>query len=100
MRTTKPIPHTEEELKKVERLARSRNTAQKVVLRAKIVMNKMEGLKQEDIAEQLGTSRVSVGLWVKRYQEGGLGGLLKDAPRSGRIPKSLCVNISETPPLC
>lgn len=87
MRTTKPIPHTEEELRKVERLARSRNTAQKVVLRAKIVLNKMEGLKQEDIAEQLGTSRVSVGLWVKRYQEGGLGGLLKDAPRSGRIPK-------------
>ncbi len=87
MRTTKPIPHTEEERKKVERLARSRNTAQKVVLRAKIVLSKMEGLKQEDIAEQFDTSRVSVGLWVKRYQEGGLGALLKDAPRSGRIPK-------------
>src|SRR5271157_2013086 len=87
MRTTKPIPYTEEERKKVVRLACSRNTAQKVVLRAKIVLKKMEGLKQEDIAEQLGTSRVSVGLWVKRYQEGGLGALLKDAPRSGRIPK-------------
>ncbi len=87
MRITKPIPYTEEERKKVVRLTCSRNTAQKVVLRAKIVLNKMEGLKQEDIAEQLGTSRVSVGLWVKRYQEGGLGALLKDAPRSGRIPK-------------
>jgi len=87
MRTTKPIPYTEEERGKVLRLARSRNTAQKVVLRAKIVLSKMEGLKQEEIAEQLGTSRVTVGLWLGRYQEGGLGALLKDAPRSGRVPK-------------
>lgn len=87
MRTTKAIPYTEEERGKLQRLARSRNTAQKVVLRAKIVLNKMEGLKQEEIAEQLGTSRVTVGLWLGRYQEGGLGALLKDAPRSGRIPK-------------
>jgi transposase len=47
----------------------------------------MEGLKQEAIAEQLGTSRVTVGLWLGRYQKGGIGALLKDAPRSGRIPK-------------
>ena len=51
MRTTKPIPYTEEERGKIVRLAGSRNTAQKVVLRARIVLNKMEGLKQEDIAD-------------------------------------------------
>lgn len=87
MRTTKPIPYTEEERERVQRLTRSRNTAQKVVLRAKIVLKKMEGLKQEAIAEQLGTSRVTVGLWLGRYRKGGVGALLKDAPRSGRIPK-------------
>lgn len=87
MRTTKPIPYTEEERERVQRLTRSRNTAQKVVLRAKIVLKKMEGLKQETIAEQLGTSRVTVGLWLGRYLKGGVGALLKDAPRSGRIPK-------------
>lgn len=87
MRTTKPIPYTQEEKQGVQRLARSRNTAQKVVLRARIVLKKMEGQKQETIAEQLGTSRVTVGLWLGRYREGGIGGLLKDAPRSGRIPK-------------
>ena len=58
MRTSKPMPYTGKEREHVQRLARSRNTAQKVVLRAKIVLKKMEGLKQEAIAEQLGTSRV------------------------------------------
>lgn len=87
MRTSRQIPYTEEERQNVQRLARSRNTAQKVVLRAKIVLKKMEGLKQEVIAEQLGTSRVTVGLWLERYQRGGIGALLKDSPRSGRIPK-------------
>lgn len=81
------MPYTGKEREHVQRLARSRNTAQKVVLRAKIVLKKMEGLKQEAIAEQLGTSRVTVGLWFGRYQKGGIGALLKDAPRSGRIPK-------------
>ena len=73
----------EAESERIQRLARSRNTAQKVVLRAKVVLKKMEGLKQEAIAEQLGTSRVTVSLWIGRYQKGGVGALLKDAPRSG-----------------
>ena len=87
MRTSKAIPYTVKEREHVQRLVRSRNTAQKVVLRAKIVLKKMEGLSQEAIAEHLGTSRVTVGLWLGRYQRGGIGALLKDAPRSGRIPK-------------
>lgn len=87
MRKTKAIPCTKEELEQVQRLARSRNTAQKVVLRSRIVLKKMEGLSQETIAEHLGTSRVTVGLWLKRYQDGGISALLKDASRSGRIPQ-------------
>jgi transposase len=87
MRKSKAIPYTEEEREKLQRLARSRNTAQKVVLRSRIVLKKMEGLSQESIAEQLGTSRVTARLWQKRYQNGGIQALLKDAPRSGRIPR-------------
>src|SRR3990172_4533871 len=87
MRKTKAIPYTEGEREQLQRLARSRNTAQKVVLRSRIVVKKMEGLSQETIAEQLGTSRVTVRLWQKRYQSGGIQALLKDAPRSGRIPQ-------------
>jgi len=87
MRKTKAIACTKEELEQVQRLARGRNTAQKVVLRSRIVLMKMEGLSQEAIAEHLGTSRVTVGLWLKRYQNGGISALLKDASRSGRIPQ-------------
>ena len=83
----KCIKYTEEDRAKVLRLARSRNTAQKVVLRAKIVLKMMEGLKKKDIAEQLGTSRMTVDLWLGRYKKGGIEALLKDAPRSGRVPK-------------
>ena len=87
MRKTKAIPCTKEEREQVQRLARGRNTAQKVVLRSRIVLKKMEGLSHEAIAEHLGTSRVTVGLWLKRYQNGGIPALLKDAPRCGRIPQ-------------
>lgn len=39
------------------------------------------------IAASLGTSRPTVDLWLKRYKEAGVQGLLRDAPRSGRRPK-------------
>lgn len=71
---------------KLLKLARSRNTAQKVVLRAWIILKAMEGKAKHRIANELGTSRSTVYLWMRRYREGGVPTLLKDAPRSGRIP--------------
>src|SRR3989338_11238609 len=68
------------------RLARGRNTAQKVVLRANIVLKMMEGLQKKHIAEQLGTTRPTVYLWIKRYEKGGIEGIQRDASRSGRKP--------------
>jgi transposase len=47
----------------------------------------MEGLKKKHIAEQLGTSRPTVNLWIQRYEEGGTEALLRDAARPGRKPK-------------
>lgn len=68
------------------KLARGRNTAQKVVLRAWIVLKAMEGKAKYGMANELGISRSTVYLWIGRYTEGGVPSLLKDAPRSGRIP--------------
>ncbi|MDH3259043.1 MAG: IS630 family transposase [Deltaproteobacteria bacterium] len=79
--------HSEQNREKLLRLARGRNTAQKVVLRAKIVLKMMEGVKKKHIAEQLGTSRPTVNLWIQRYEEGGTEALLRDASRPGRKPK-------------
>jgi transposase len=47
----------------------------------------MEGVRKKHIADELKTSRTTVDLWLKRYQEGGIEALLKDASRSGRKPK-------------
>jgi transposase len=71
---------------KLLRLTRGRNTAQKVVLRANIILKIMEGLQKKQIAEQLVTTRPTVYLWINRYKKGGIEGLLKDASRSGRKP--------------
>lgn len=80
--------HSEQNREKLLRLSRGRNTAQKVVLRAKIVLKMMDGIKKKHIAEQLGTSRPTVNLWIQRYEQGGTEALLIDASRSGRTPKT------------
>ncbi len=82
------MSHLERDRQKLLRLARGRNTAQKIVLRAKIVLKIIEGLKKKHIAEQLDTSRPTVNLWVKRYVKGGVEAILVDAPRPGRKPKT------------
>lgn len=81
------MSHLQRDRQKLLRLARGRNTAQKIVLRAKIVLKVIEGLKKKHIAEQLDTSRPTVNLWVKRYVKGGIEAILVDAPRPGRKPK-------------
>lgn len=87
MRTKEQISYPEEDRQKLIRLTRGRNTAQKVVLRAGIVLKMLEGLNKTHIAKRLRTTRPTVILWIKRYQEGGIEALFKDASRSGRKPK-------------
>ena len=68
-------------------LARGGNTAQKVALRARIVLGAAEGRANHALAQELGVSRPTVLLWRERYAEAGVPGLLKDAPRPGRKPR-------------
>lgn len=70
----------------LERLVRGRNTAQKVVRRAHIVLKMMEGMHKARIAAEVGASRPTVYRWIAKYGNEGLKALLKDAPRSGRMP--------------
>jgi len=65
-------------------VARSRNTAQKVALRARIVLGASEGQSNAHLARQLGVTRPTVLLWRTRYAQAGIAGLLRDAPRPGR----------------
>lgn len=87
MKTQVEGSYPQEEKQELMRLVRGRNTAQKVVLRAKIILKMMEGLKKKHIADELKTSRPTVNLWIGRYREGGVKALLVDAARPGRTPK-------------
>jgi transposase len=75
-----------EEKQKLLKLIRGRNTPQKIVLRANIVLRMLDGMSKKTIAETLHTSRPTVYLWIDRYQRGGIQAVLADASRPGRIP--------------
>lgn len=72
-----------EQKRELERLVRAPATPQKIVLRARIVLRAGEGWDNARIAQELGTSRVTVGLWRQRFLDLGLAGL-EEAPRPGR----------------
>jgi len=61
--------------------SRSRVLPRRQVLRAEIVLLASEGLGNEVIAERLGTSKPTVLLWRRRFQEGGIEGLEEAAGR-------------------
>ena len=77
---------TGEEKQELVRLARGRNTPQKVALRSKIVLLADEGVNKRRIADGLNTTRPTVYLWLERFAEGGVDSLKQDAPRPGRKP--------------
>jgi transposase len=49
-----------------------------------LVLRAAEGRPNHALAQELGISRPTVLLWRQRYVEGGVAGLLRDAPRPGR----------------
>jgi transposase len=65
-------------------LVRGRNTAQKVALRARIILGAANGISNNRLAKELGVTRPTVLLWRQRYARAGVAGLLRDAPRPGR----------------
>ena len=64
---------------------RDRNTPQKVVWRARIVLLAGDGLRAEAIAATVGKSLLTVRRWRRRYVAKGVDGLLKDATRPSRV---------------
>jgi transposase len=70
---------------RLERLVRDRNTPQKVVWRARIVLLASDGLTAEGIAAAVDKSLLTVRRWRRRYVAKGMDGLLKDATRPSRV---------------
>ncbi len=91
---------------RLENLVRDRNTPQKVVWRARIVLLTGEGLRATEVAARAGTSLLTVRRWRRRYAQAGVEGLLKDATRPpGRKPltaavieRAVDITLHEKPP--
>ena len=54
-------------------------TSQALALRARIVLETAHGKSDMEVADQLGTTRATVGKWRRRFLRDGCDGLLDDA---------------------
>jgi transposase len=84
MRIAPAVVLSEEQREELGKLSRGRCTAVRVVERARIILLSAEGKQNREIAELLGTTRRTVGLWRRRFIQSGIAGIEKDAPRPGR----------------
>jgi transposase len=84
MRIAPPVELSPEQRSALERVARQRSLPARVVERARIVLRAVEGLENKQIAQRMGLTPEKVARWRKRFLEGGLAALAKDAPRPGR----------------
>jgi len=83
-----PVMLTSEQRETLEGLIRAHSTPQAFVFRCRIILYsaQTESPTNQQIADELGCNRHTVGQWRERYVKQGLDGL-QDAPRSGR-PRS------------
>lgn len=77
-------PHEEATLK---RWSHGKSFPVRLMQRAQIIQLAAQGVFNQDIADQVRTSRPTVQLWRERFLSFRLAGLEKDAPRPGRIPR-------------
>jgi transposase len=84
MRTAAPVELNPEQRAALERIARQRSLAARLVERARIVLRASEGLENKQIAAEMGIMPEKAARWRNRFLEGGLAALEKDAPRPGR----------------
>lgn len=81
------IEISDNDKKRLESLARSRTEQAQVVQRAKMILLKAEGIKDEVIADKVDLSKNSVRLCISKYKAGGVDNALYDAPGRGRNPE-------------
>jgi transposase len=68
-------------------LSKRRRVEVRVQQRARVILLAAKGWQNKDIATEVNLDRRQVALWRGRYLTGGVAGLLRDAPRSGRKPR-------------
>ena len=86
-RASVPVDVDPDEKRRLEEIVGSQKAEVRLHRRARMVLLAASGESISAIARTLGTNRLRVGQWLRRFRESGLEGL-SDAPRSGR-PESL-----------
>ena len=86
MRTGISITVSRSDRRRLRTLVKDRNTAQKHVWRAEIVLFTAEGLGTNEIMRRTGKAKTCVWRWQERFMEEGVEGLLRDKTRPSRIP--------------
>jgi hypothetical protein len=71
---------------RLERVVADRNSPQKHVWRARIILASGEGCGTAEIMRRAGVSKPSVWRWQRRFMEAGVGGLLRDKTRKPGLP--------------
>lgn len=74
-----------EEDQELRRRVRAHSASQRDSLRAAIVLRRAKGVKQTEVAKELGVSVACVNKWSQRFEREGLAGLA-DKPGRGRKP--------------
>jgi transposase len=65
----------------LERIIRAPTSSQRLVLRARIILARGQGLSQEQTAHDVGVQRLVVSKWSERFARSGLAGLSDEAGR-------------------
>jgi len=87
VRVAVEIVLSDDEIKELSRLSKSRSVSVRLAERSRIVLLAGKGMTNEEIGDELGITRQKAGRWRGRYAESGLEGISRDAPRPGRKPK-------------
>jgi transposase len=85
MRTGISITLTPSDRLRLEAVISNRNTAQKHVWRAAIVLLSADGLGTSEIMRRTDTSKTCVWRWQERFMQEGVDGVLRDKTRPSRI---------------
>jgi transposase len=86
MRTGISIDVTTDDRERLLAIVHDRNSPQKHVWRARIVLLTADGRGTAEIMRQAGVAKTAVWRWQERFMQAGVDGLLRDKTRPSRIP--------------
>jgi hypothetical protein len=87
MRTGVTVHLSPTDRKRLQAIIDDRNSPQKHVWRARIVLATADGLGTLTIMRTAGVSKTAVWRWQARFMDEGIDGLLRDKTRPARVPK-------------